>query len=69
MLACLRADVVPAPARLILVEGNYLLLDDAPWDVLHASFDVTVMLDGNDLVNLDMELSRSVRADLSVGNG
>lgn len=92
------ADVVPASARLILVEGNYLLLGDAPWDVLHASFDVTVMLDvpratlverltarwrgygmddtalrakldGNDLVNIDTVLSRSVRADFSVDNG
>ncbi|WP_321879246.1 nucleoside/nucleotide kinase family protein [Burkholderia cepacia] len=92
------ADVVPASARLILVEGNYLLLGDAPWDALRSSFDVTVMLDvpratlverltarwrgygmddtalrakmdGNDLVNLDTVLSRSVCADFSVDNG
>ncbi|CAI8698529.1 nucleoside/nucleotide kinase family protein [Burkholderia sp. IT-111MI5] len=92
------ANVVPASARLILVEGNYLLLGDAPWDLLHASFGVTVILDvpratlverltarwrgygmddtalcakmdGNDLVNIDTVLSRSVRADFSVDNG
>ncbi|BAX60992.1 hypothetical protein [Burkholderia stabilis] len=92
------ADVVPASARLILVEGNYLLLGDAPWDALRPSFDVTAMLDvpratlverltarwrgygmddtalrakmdGNDLVNIDTVLSRSVRADFSVDNG
>ncbi|WP_179402289.1 nucleoside triphosphate hydrolase [Burkholderia guangdongensis] len=39
------ADIVPASARLIVVEGNYLLLDDPAWAPLRARFDVTVMLD------------------------
>jgi pantothenate kinase len=39
------ADIIPASARLILVEGNYLLLDDPAWSALRRYFDVTVMLD------------------------
>lgn len=30
--------------RIIIVEGNYLLLNEAPWDQLHAIFDLSVML-------------------------
>ncbi|KWF62901.1 nucleoside/nucleotide kinase family protein [Burkholderia pseudomultivorans] len=92
------ADIVPAAVRLVLVEGNYLLLDENPWRALRPSFDVTIMLDvpratlverltarwrgygmddaalrakmdGNDLINIDTVLSRSVRADFSVDNG
>jgi pantothenate kinase len=91
------ADIVPASARLIVVEGNYLLLDDPAWLPLRAAFDVTVMLDvprdelverlvarwrgfgldgeelrakmdDNDLVNVDLVLSRSVPADFRVKN-
>lgn len=36
---------VPATARFIIVEGNYLLLDQAPWDALAGLFDWTVYLD------------------------
>ncbi|WP_175873941.1 nucleoside/nucleotide kinase family protein [Burkholderia sp. BCC0397] len=39
------AAIVPAAARLVLVEGNYLLLDAPPWHTLRALFDVAVMLD------------------------
>lgn len=31
--------------RIVIVEGNYLLLDQAPWSELHRLFDLTVMLD------------------------
>ena len=31
--------------RIILVEGNYLLLGQAPWDQLHDLFDLSVYLD------------------------
>ncbi|MDN3522573.1 nucleoside/nucleotide kinase family protein [Halomonas ramblicola] len=31
--------------RVVIVEGNYLLLDQAPWTELHPLFDLTVMLD------------------------
>jgi len=39
------ARLIPQSVRLIVAEGNYLLLDRAPWNSLHPLFDVTVMLD------------------------
>ena len=39
------ARVVPPAARIIVAEGNYLLLRDAPWDRLHALWDLTAFLD------------------------
>ncbi|GED22793.1 nucleoside/nucleotide kinase family protein [Halomonas halmophila] len=34
--------------RLVIVEGNYLLLDEAPWSALHHIFDFTLFLDVDD---------------------
>jgi pantothenate kinase len=39
------ADIVNATNRYIVVEGNYLLLNEAPWDRLKTLFDVTLFLD------------------------
>ena len=39
------ARVVPPEARIIVAEGNYLLLREAPWDRLHKLWDLTVFLD------------------------
>ena len=39
------ARLVPSTVRLILAEGNYLLLDRAPWSALHPLFDLTCMID------------------------
>ena len=39
------ARLIPAEIPLVLVEGNYLLLDRAPWSSLHPLFDLTVRLD------------------------
>ena len=39
------AAIIPQEVELLLVEGNYLLLDRAPWDQLFAQFDLTVMID------------------------
>ena len=36
---------VPADASLVVVEGNYLLLDEPPWSELAELFDLTVYLD------------------------
>ena len=36
---------IPATARIILVEGNYLLLTDDPWSQLAPLFDLTVRID------------------------
>lgn len=38
------ARLIPKTARIILVEGNWLLLAEPPWDMLAPRFDVTVML-------------------------
>ncbi len=39
------ADIVSADTRFILVEGNYLLLDEAPWTSLRPLFDLTIFID------------------------
>ena len=38
------ARIVPPSTRLVIVEGNYLLLDDPDWAPLRSSFDATVFL-------------------------
>ena len=43
-LARAGAGIVKARQRILLVEGNYLLLDQPPWDRLAPHFDVTVFL-------------------------
>lgn len=44
------ARLIPAEVPVIVVEGNYLLLDRAPWSRLLPLFDVTVMIDVPDHV-------------------
>lgn len=44
-LAVAGAQVVPAAARVVLCEGNYLLFDEDPWRDLAPLWDVTVRLD------------------------
>ena len=39
------ADIVTAQDRLLVVEGNYLLFDKAPWDQVAGLFDLTVWID------------------------
>ena len=39
------ARLIGPEARIVIVEGNYLLLDDPAWAVLRQRFDLTVMLD------------------------
>lgn len=39
------ARLIPRPVRVIVAEGNYLLLTRPPWDALRPQFDVTVMID------------------------
>ncbi|WP_179379389.1 nucleoside/nucleotide kinase family protein [Jannaschia marina] len=45
-------------AEIALVEGNYLLLDEAPWRALHPLWDATVMLDVPEGVLRDRLLRR-----------
>jgi pantothenate kinase len=44
-LARAGADIVEAGTRVVLVEGNYLLLNEAPWSRLKTLFDLTVFID------------------------
>jgi pantothenate kinase len=39
------ADIVDENANIILIEGNYLLLDAAPWNRLRELFDYSIFLD------------------------
>ena len=39
------AAIVETNTRYVIVEGNYLLLDEAPWNRLAPLFDLTVFLD------------------------
>ena len=39
------ARMIAKDTRVIVAEGNYLLLDAAPWSRLHALYDLTVALD------------------------
>ncbi len=39
------ARIIDRSVRHLIVEGNYLLLDDAPWSALAPTFDTTVMLE------------------------
>jgi pantothenate kinase len=44
-LARAGASVIPAATLFVIVEGNYLLLDEAPWNRLHGLFDWRIFLD------------------------
>jgi pantothenate kinase len=39
------ARIIAPEVQLIIVEGNYLLLDEAPWTALKPLFDLTVMIE------------------------
>jgi pantothenate kinase len=39
------ARLIPRAARILIVEGNYLLLTRRPWSLLRAMFDITVAID------------------------
>lgn len=44
-LARAGASLIPSQAKIIVVEGNYLLLDESPWTKLGPCFDLTLYLD------------------------
>ena len=39
------ARMIPQAVDILLVEGNYLLVGEAPWNMLRKSFDLTVFID------------------------
>jgi pantothenate kinase len=44
-LARAGAELVSADTKFLIVEGNYLLLDYAPWSLLKPLFDLTIFID------------------------
>ena len=44
--------------RIVIVEGNYLLLDQEPWRSLHALFDWTLFIDVDDAVLVERLVNR-----------
>ena len=44
-LARAGASIIGAEARFVLIEGNYLLLDEKPWSALADLFDLTIFID------------------------
>lgn len=44
-LARAGARIIPLSSKIIIVEGNYLLLNQQPWDELHSLFDYRIYLD------------------------
>ncbi len=53
--------LVPTHARIVIVEGNYLLLDSPPWDDLRALFDAVAHLDVDDDVRIGRLIERHAR--------
>lgn len=44
-LARAGAAIIPLEMKFVVVEGNYLLLDETPWTALEQYFDLTIFLD------------------------
>ncbi|WP_026613369.1 nucleoside triphosphate hydrolase [Ensifer aridi] len=44
-LAIASARAIPPETRIVLVEGNYLLLDEVPWRELDTAFDFSILID------------------------
>lgn len=44
-LAIASARIIAPETRIVLVEGNYLLLDEAPWNRLEGAFDYAIFID------------------------
>jgi len=54
------AIAVPASARLIVTEGNYLLLEDPPWSAVRGVLDETWYVDVDDAVRRTRLVARHV---------
>lgn len=58
----LAAALVVAPgARLVITEGNYLLLDDPQWVAARAAIDAVWFVTGDDTVRIERLVARHVR--------
>lgn len=54
------AAIVNTTDRFIIVEGNYLLLDETPWDRLRQQFDVTMFVDVS-LATIEQRLAGRIK--------
>ena len=55
------AVAIDASANLVIVEGNYLLLEEPPWDTIAERLDVTYFLDTPEHIRIDRLLARHRR--------
>jgi pantothenate kinase len=55
------AIVVASSDRIVIIEGNYLLLDSAPWTALRDLFDLTGYLDVDPAARIARLVARHVR--------
>lgn len=60
------ARLIPQDTRLIIVEGNYLLLDEDPWSGLAPLFDLTVMIDVPEAVLSDRLQDRWTHYNMTI---
>ena len=65
-IAIAGAGVVTTHERIVIVEGNYLLLDPPPWDQLWSFWDITVMIEEPETVLEDRLSGRWQGYGLSV---
>ncbi|QNH54971.1 nucleoside/nucleotide kinase family protein [Selenomonas timonae] len=61
-----RLDALTVDAPILLVEGNWLLLDEEPWCNLHALADYTLRIDVSPELLRDRLIARKVQGGLSV---
>ncbi|MEM9513717.1 MAG: AAA family ATPase [Actinomycetota bacterium] len=59
------AIAVPVDTTLVIVEGNYLLLEDSPWDELAGLFDLTIYVDADDAQREQGLLDRHVAGGMT----
>jgi pantothenate kinase len=55
------AIAVPSSARLVITEGNYLLLDEGPWAGVRALLDEAWYVDGDEALRRERLVARHVR--------
>jgi pantothenate kinase len=56
---------VPARVRVVVVEGNYLLLPRPPWDAVRAALDLVLYLDAPGPVRVDALVRRQISRGLA----
>ena len=62
-----RSDALKVDAAILLIEGNWLLLDEEPWRDLRALADYTLRIDVSSALLRDRLIGRKVQGGLSEG--